>query len=174
MTEVQRYTLTAIVLHWAIALMVFVLIGVGWYMDDLPKGPDRGWYFALHKNIGISLFLLLLLRVIWRATHRPPPLPDLPAWNRNLARANHFLLYALLFIQPVSGYISSSFSGHKGRYFGMELPYWGWKDETLNDIFSTLHEISSKVLLALVAFHLLGAIMHRAYYRDSTMRRMLP
>ncbi|CAN5315609.1 cytochrome b [soil metagenome] len=168
------YTAGAIALHWAVALMVFALLGLGWYMDDLPEGVARSASIQLHKSIGISVFLLMLIRVLWRLSHRPPPLNRVPGWQIRLARSNHCLMYVLLFVQPLSGYLSSSFSGYPTQYAGIELPHWGWRDEALNDLFSTVHQINSKVLAALIVLHILGALTHLLVYRDSVVRRMLP
>ena len=67
-----RYSLIAIVLHWAMALLIFTMFGLGWYMVDLPDGPHKSWYFALHKSIGLTVAMLAVLRLTWRLTHRPP------------------------------------------------------------------------------------------------------
>ena len=95
-------------------------------MEGLPKGPDWSAYFSLHKSVGLTVFLLAALRLVWRATHPPPPLPaSMPRWQSLLARGNHEFLYALIFLQPVSGYLSSSFSGYRTSFFGFPLPSLG-------------------------------------------------
>lgn len=171
----ERYSLVAITLHWLIAALIFTLFGLGWYMGSLPEGPDRSWYIALHKSIGLTVFGLVLLRLAWRLLHPPPPLPStLSPWERNAARANHYLLYALMFVQPVSGYLSSSFSGYKTRYFGIPLPHWGWKDEALNNFFNTIHVVDSYLLFTLVTLHVLAALRHLLIRRDRVFQRMLP
>ncbi len=170
-----RYSLIAIVLHWAMALLIFTMFGLGWYMVDLPDGPHKSWYFALHKSIGLTVAMLAVLRLTWRLTHRPPPLPDaLPSWQRKLANANHLLLYILMFLQPVSGYISSSFSGYKTKYFGIPLPHWGWKHQVLNEMFTDIHVASSVALVCLIGFHIVGALSHIAMPHANVLRRMWP
>lgn len=169
-----RYTNTAIVLHWIIAVMVLVLLGLGWYMSDLPTGRERSTLIRLHKTIGISVFLLMLVRVSWRAKHRPPPLTSGPDWQIRFAHYNHLFLYAFLFIQPLSGYLSSSFSGYGTRYLGIDLPQWGWEDERLNTIFNTVHQYSGMVLAGLIFLHFLGAMTHLYIHKDSVMHRMVP
>ncbi len=64
-------------------------------------------------------------------------------WERSLASVTHALLYVLIFLQPLSGYLSSSFSGYTTSFFGLPLPHWGWKDPVLNDLFSELHEANA-------------------------------
>lgn len=170
-----RYSLIAIVLHWVMVLLIFTQFGLGWYMVDLPEGPDKSWYFALHKSIGLTVAMLALLRLIWRLTHRPPPLPDaLPLWQQKLAHANHSLLYVFMFLQPVSGYISSSFSGYETSYFGIPLPHWGWKDQVLNELFTDVHVASSVVLVCLILLHIIGALSHVSLPQANVLRRMWP
>jgi len=171
----DRYSSVAIILHWLIAFLVLLLLGLGWYMTDLPKGPDRGWYFALHKSIGLTVLILMILRVAWRLFHTPPALPEsLPLWRRQLAQGSHRLFYVLLFLQPLSGYVSSSFSGYKTKYFGFPLPHWGWKQPVLNDILTNLHVATSVVLVSLIVLHLAGALQHLFNREDKLFRRMLP
>ncbi len=175
MTQVPvRYTGAAVCLHWIMVLGIATMFGLGWYMTDLPKGPDRSWFFALHKSIGLTVAGLAVIRLVWRISHRPPVLPlVLPAWQAVAAGITHYGLYVFMFLQPVSGYISSSFSGYETAYFGIPLPAWGWKDKALNHLFNDIHESSSIALLSLIGLHAAGALWH-AFRRDGVVRRMLP
>ena len=106
------YTRTAVALHWLIALVIFAQVPFGWYLEEIPRGtPARGWYVNLHKSIGLTLGLAIVLRVWWRWRHRPPALPErLPAWERIGANATHLALYACMLIMPLTGYVASNFS----------------------------------------------------------------
>ena len=171
----SRYTLTAIGLHWVIAFLVFALFTIGWSMVDLPRGPDRSFNFALHKSLGLTVFGLAVMRVVWRYFHRPPPyLESMAKWRITVARSAHLLFYVVLFLQPVSGYLSSSFSGYKTRVFGLALPHWGWRDPPLNELFTEIHVISSVLFVILVGLHLLGALSHVFDSADGVFRRILP
>ena len=170
-----RYTNVAILIHWATVLLVGTLFVLGWYMVDLPKGPGRSYYFALHKSLGLSVFALLCVRVAWRLRHRPPPFPQgLARWEARLARAVHHGFYLLLVLQPASGYLSSSFSGYNTQWFGLPLPAWGWHDAPLNEFFTELHEICSVALLLLIAMHVLGVVRHVLGGEWVYLRRMRP
>jgi cytochrome b561 len=175
-TKPEKYTHGAMLLHWLIVLLIFTLFGLGWYMTDLPKGSEeRAWFFALHKSVGLTTALTVILRVLWRLTHVPPPLPEtIEHWKRRMAEATHHLLYLFMFLQPVSGYISSSFSGHTTAFWGIPLPDWGWKDPPLNVLFTNIHGASSVALLSLIVLHILGALHHGLNRADSVLRRMLP
>jgi len=175
-TNQERYSSTAIILHWLMAILLLTLFGLGWYMVDLPKGSDeRSWFFALHKSIGLTMALLALIRVIWRFTHAPPDLPEsVSQFKQRLAGLTHGLLYMAMIIQPLSGYISSSFSGYKTKIWGVALPHWGWKAPALNELFTDIHVASSVVLLCLVILHLSGVAIHIYEGDKHLIRRMLP
>ena len=172
----EKYSNLAIFLHWFMALLIFTMFGLGWYMVDLPKGsPERTWFFALHKSIGLTLALSVLIRLGWRMIEKPPVLPDfIPVWKSRLATMTHHLLYFLMFLQPVSGYISSSFSGYKTKFWGFPLPHWGWKDVLLNELFTDIHVGSSIALLFFICLHLAGAIAHMIESQSSIIKRMYP
>lgn len=172
--EIQRYNNTAIIIHWLMAILIFAMIGLGLYMVGLEKGSDeRSWFFALHKSIGLTLALLAIFRLVWKLRSTSPALPDYIApIQRKMATATHHLLYLMLFIQPVSGYISSSFSGYKTKFWGLPLPHWGWKDPQLNELFSEIHEISAFCLISLLVLHIAGVIYHLHKKETDLIRRM--
>jgi cytochrome b561 len=172
--QIQRYNTTAIVIHWVMALLILAMIGLGFYMVGLEKGSDeRSYFFALHKSIGLTLALLAIIRLIWKLCTSSPALPDYVApIQRKMATATHHLLYLVLFLQPVSGYISSSFSGYKTKFWGVPLPHWGWKNPELNKLFTEIHEISAFCLIALLLLHIAGVIYHVHRKETDLIKRM--
>ena len=169
-----RYTRIAMLLHWVMALLIFFLFGLGWYMTELPETPVRAVPFSIHKSTGLLVFTLLWVRLFWRLMNPPPPLPPtVEQWKRILSTWVHRTFYLLLILQPVSGYLSSMFSGHKTNFFNMPLPQWGWKSEPLNFLFTDIHSGISDVLLICIVIHLLGAVSHMVQ-RDGLIYRMLP
>lgn len=167
-----RYSQPAIALHWLHAALVLGLLGLGWFMVDLPKGPERTVPFALHKSLGICALLLVLARALWRWRHAPPASVGAP-WQRRLAALTHRLLYALLFLAPLAGYLSASFTKYPMKFFGLTIPKLGWPDEALNGTFNLVHEGAVWTLALLVCVHLFGALYH-AWRRDGTWSRMSP
>lgn len=169
-----RYTRTAMLLHWVMALLIFFLFGLGWWMSDLPETSVRAVPFAIHKSVGLLVFTLLWVRLFWRLMNPPPPLQaGVEEWKRVLSRWVHRTIYLLLVLQPVSGYLSSSFTGHKTSFFGIPLPQWGWKNEPLNFLFTDIHTGISEVLLVYIIIHVIGAVSHMVQ-RDGVIYRMLP
>ncbi len=172
--EIQRYNTTAIIIHWLMAIMIIAMIGLGLYMTGLEKGSDeRSWFFALHKSIGLTLALLAIMRLVWKICSESPTLPDyVVPLQRKMATATHHLLYLLMFIQPVSGYISSSFSGYKTKFWGIPLPHWGSKQPELNKLFTEIHEISAFCLIALLILHISGVVYHLRKKQPELFKRM--
>ena len=169
-----RYARTAIALHWLIAMLVVAQIAWGWWMLGIEKRPvgPRVDAFNLHKSIGLAVLLMMMMRVAWRATHAPPPLPAMPSWQAQLARATHLLLYVALLIQPLAGYLGSEFSGYPVRFFGMTLPSWAGRNLALKDALSTIHLAVGWAIVALAALHAAAALKHALIDRDGFLARM--
>jgi len=169
----QRYTATAVVLHWLIAALLIAEFAHGWWMQEIPKIPFgvRANAFNLHKSVGLLLLALALIRLGWRIAHRPPQLPPLPRWQEWAAKGNHALLYAMMFVLPLSGYLGSVFSGYPILWFGWTLPSWGHADPPIKDLMSVVHLASSWILLVSFGLHVAGTIKH-SRAGDRVMARM--
>lgn len=172
----MAYTRTAISLHWLIAALVFAGWGLGWYMHDLPASPSKLQYYSWHKWIGVTVFMLALVRALWRATHAPPPLPATTApWQVRAARVSHFLFYLLLLALPLSGWLMSSAKGFQTVYLGLvPLPDLLAKDKALGETLEEVHEVLGVALAWLVVLHVAAAAKHHFVDRDQVLRRMLP
>ena len=173
--QVESYNRTAIVLHWLIAALVFAQLALGWWMIDIPKSPPgvRAYWFNIHKSIGITLGILILARLAWRLSHRPPPLPaSVAPWQRTAARVSHWLLYACMLAMPISGYLGSSFTKYPIKYWGFTLPHWGWEDAALKTLMSQIHYGAAWLFMALIAIHLAAALKHALIARDGVFQRM--
>jgi len=173
----DRYTKVAIALHWILALGILLQIWLGFFLDNVPRGsPERTEWVNFHKSSGITLAALILVRLAWRLTHRPPPLPaSMPAWERIAARASHALLYVCMLGAPLAGYIASNFSKYGIKYFGLVmLPPWGIDDRRVYLAFNTMHQILALALAGLILLHIAAALKHLLVDRDGIMRRMWP
>ncbi len=175
MAHSPAYTRTAIILHWLLALGVLIQFSLGWWMRTLPdKTGVQAYWFNLHKSIGLTVFMLVVVLLVWRFMHPPPPLPEsMPSWQRRSARVCHYGLYLCLIIMPISGYMGSSFTRFPIRYFGTVLPnFWGWESAELKALYSFVHLTTVIVFMMLVAIHIGGAMLHLVIKRDQVFRRM--
>lgn len=171
-----RYTHTAITLHWLVALLIFAAFPLGVYMHDLPLSPHKLRLYSYHKWVGVTVFVLALIRLFWRATHRPPALPEnMPNWEKFAAHATHYALYGLIFAIPLSGWLMSSAKGFQTVWFGvLPLPDLVGKDKALGDLLNEVHEVLNFLLLGLVAGHTGAALKHHFIEHDDILARMLP
>lgn len=171
------YTGTAIALHWLVALLLLGQYAFGLALDDIPRGtPARGHYVNLHKSVGILIGLLILLRIGWRLTHRPPPLPaGMAPWQRRAAGFSHAALYACMLALPLSGYLASNFSRHGIKFFNtLRWAPWGPDDKALYAFFNGAHHIAALLLALLVGLHVLAVAKHSFVDRDRLLLRMWP
>lgn len=171
----QSWGVLSIALHWLVALCVFGLFGLGFWMTGLDyyhawykQGPD------LHKSIGIMLFLLLLFRLAWRLFNgHPDPLPTHTEWEKRLAHAVHLLLYLLLFAIMTSGYFISTADGRAIPVFDwFALPAYPLGIEQQEEIAGTIHWYLALTLMSLVGLHAVGALKHHFIDKDETLKRM--
>ena len=171
----QRYTLTAMALHWLMATMILALFALGLYMSDLPLSPRKLELFAWHKWVGMLVLALWLPRIAWRGLHRPPPSPVMPPWQERIAVMTHWSLYGLMLLVPVSGWLMSSALGFTVVMFGKwPLPNLLATNHDLGDVLKQVHHVLNFVFMGLVGLHLLGVVQHQFVLRDGLLRRMLP
>lgn len=195
MQSSNRYTKTAIVLHWLIAIAIVGMFALGWYMTDIPKdapkqmafdvfdwgiytwqlseeASPRTFYFNFHKSLGMTIFALIVFRIFWRLTHKPPAmLSSYKAYERKLATGAHHLLYLLMIAVPLTGVMTSLYSKFALIWFGLHVVD-GLDNKALRESFAQAHEIIGVVLLLVIIIHVVGAIKHQYIDKDDTMKRM--
>lgn len=173
----QRYTSTAIALHWLIAILIIGAFTLGLVMTDIPGlSPTKLRYYSWHKWAGVTILALAALRLLWRLTHTPPALPATgPAWQNFAAHGVHGLLYVLMFAIPLSGYFYTLAAGVPVVYFGLfQLPVLIAPDPELKALLKPLHYWLNMLMAGFVGLHVLGALKHAVIDRDGLLRRMLP
>jgi len=170
------FTGVAIGLHWLIAIAIIGTFALGLYMHELPLSPQKLKLYSWHKWAGVTIFLFVLLRLVWRLSHRPPQMPaGMPAWQRKTAEATHVLLYLLMLAVPLSGWLMSSAKGFQTVWFGvLPLPDLLDKNKELGDLLQEVHEVLNFTMAALVIAHLGAALKHHFIDRDDVLARMLP
>ena len=168
------YTPVAKSLHWLMALLILGLLALGTYMSELPLSPQKLELYAWHKWTGVTVFLLVWLRLAWRVAHRPPGLPaSLSPRMRLVAHAGHAALYVLMVLIPLSGWLMSSAKGFQTVWFGvLPIPDLIGKDRLLGEILQQVHEALSSLLMLTLAGHVAAALWHHFVLKDDTLRRM--
>jgi cytochrome b561 len=143
-------------------------------MHELPLSPTKLQLYSYHKWIGITVLLLAGVRVVWRLTHRPPPLPDsVVRWQRQASAVVHGLLYVLILAIPLSGWLMSSAKGFPVVWFGvLPLPDLVGKSRELGELLEEVHEWLNYTLLALVILHVAAALKHHFIERQPFLQRM--
>lgn len=168
-----HYTRTAVTLHWLIAACVLAALFMGWTMTDMAISPARLKTYNYHKWVGVTVLTLAVMRLAWRLTHRPPPLLPMPRWQKLAAHGGHALLYALIVVVPLTGWIYSNATGFRVVYLGkIPLPNLVGRDKALADSWHEVHEVLAISLAVLVGLHVLAALQHHFVHKDNTLRRM--
>lgn len=167
---VLKYNRVQVILHWLIAVIILGMIGLGLYMVELPKQSElppgeesvRAFYFLLHKSLGITAATLILIRILWRLSHKAPALPDtVSKWQQKAAGIVHGLLYIVMIAMPFTGYLQSMYSSYDTKFWGIVLPRLTEADKAMKETFSEVHEVLAFAFILLIAIHLAAAIKHR-------------
>ena len=172
----ESYGIIAQAFHWLVAALVLAQLGLGVYAAGLPVGLARLQWLSRHKSLGLAILAVVLLRLAWRAAHRPPPLPgSMPEWQRRAAPVTHWLLYLLLVLAPLAGWLYASAAGLSINWFGLfQVPDLVAKNRELADLFKSLHIGLVALLALLIAGHVGAALRHAFWLRDGVAHRMLP
>lgn len=171
-----RYTPTARALHWLMAALILGCFAVGIIMTDWPFSPRKLQVYAWHKWAGVTVFVLLWVRLAWRLRHRPPAPPTtMNALQVRLANGVHHLLYVLMLAVPLTGWLMSSAKGFPTVWFGLlPLPDLIGKHEAAANALETAHTVLAWSIVVLAAGHASAALQHHFIHRDDVLTRMLP
>lgn len=169
------YTGTARFLHWLTAIAVLSMVPAGLAMLRIGPGGLQNFLFDYHRSVGVVLFAITAIRLLYRIVTPPVPLPDtIPALQRMAASATHTLLYTILLASPIIGWIGTSAYGAPIRVFSLfTLPPIVAKDKDMADLFLGAHEWLGWTMTALVCLHISAALYHQFVRRDGVLSRML-
>lgn len=172
--DARRYSRTAIVLHWLLALLLAGQMAFGWLLEEVPRNTAaRAFWVNQHKSAGLLIGLLVLLRLAWRLAHAPPPPLPMPRWQRRAASLVHWALYAAMLLMPLSGYLASNVSKYGVKLFNRWLlPPWGAEDKAVYAVFNQIHQATALLLALLIGVHLLAVFKHQLVDRDRLLSRM--
>lgn len=158
----MKYSCSTRIFHWLMALVITITFALAFYMTSLNKeNPDRLFFYSLHKSFGVLSLILLVARIVNRFLHKAPELPQTIApYLVKLAKITHILLYLLMCLVPLSGYLMSNAFGYPVKLFGMILPVLIETNFDLAKNFSELHEFFAFTLLGLIILHILAVLKH--------------
>ncbi|WP_339051973.1 cytochrome b [Candidatus Lariskella endosymbiont of Epinotia ramella] len=158
--------------HWLYAMVVICTLSIGFYMVDLPNEAKPQMY-ALHKSFGVLSFFLLVLRIIIRRFSYIPELPDsISQFERISAKIGVFILYILMLIMPMSGYVMSVAGGRDVYFFSFELPKLLPINSQLSAISYLVHVNVCYILAAAIVLHILFAIKHLIFDKVNLFARI--
>ena len=172
----KGYTRAAKALHWLIVALLIAQFIVAWTMPHIGRETRPDTLINLHFSIGVVTLFVAVVRLVWRLTHpEPPPEAGVPPWQNTSAHIVHWLLYSLLFVVPILGWLNASWRGFPLIMFGLEMPTllatrapgWAWTGD--------LHGLlANYAILTLVGLHVAAALYHWLIRRDGVLQRMLP
>jgi cytochrome b561 len=166
------YDTTSKIIHWLSAIIIIALLAAGFYMEDLAYSDTKMEIYGLHKSFGITLFILVVFRLIWRSKHPVDKLESTTKSDHIKAKAVHGLLYMSMILMPVSGVLMSWSGGYKVAFFSLTLPNLVSKNETLHQITASTHEWLGIILCVLILAHVGAALFHHFIKKDDTIKRM--
>lgn len=172
----QRWGPVSQALHWLVVFLILFQGGSGLRMIAMPNSIAKIELYALHKSLGLTVLALALIRLGWRlAAGAPRPIPGTPGWQHAAAACAHWLLYGLIFLVPLSGWLFNSVAGFPLQWFGLfNVPPLTSPDTTLRDLARNAHEWLFWLLVLTALLHAGAAIWHHLFQRDATLARMLP
>lgn len=170
------YPSTSKWLHWLVAASVLIMIPIGIAMGRVGQGPTQDTLYLLHKSFGILILTLMIARLINRiVVGAPAPEPGLARWQRAISSATHGLLYVLLILQAIGGWLANSAYGAATPFFGLfNVPNLVAKNEPLAEQLFAGHRFVGFVIAGLAAMHIGAALQHFFIHRDRVLQRMLP
>lgn len=182
--KTQKYDGGTILFHWLVAGLVLFMLWYGHYVNDLPRGSiERLEGFQMHFSIGITILVLMVLRLFWRFAHPAPPMvATMKPVEKILAKAVHYLFYVALIVMPLAGWATATTSSLDVPIRFFDLFQWPWfpglhgleSRETVHEVFEDMHKTTSWVILGLIALHVLAVLYHSLLRKDGTLKRMLP
>jgi cytochrome b561 len=173
----EKYSLSLRVLHWVLALLTIGLIIIGFYMGGIDNAnPNKMAVYSFHKSIGLSILLLVLLRITARFFSYTPELPSfIPKIHHVMAKVVQFLLYCMLIIMPISGLLLSNLAGYPVKFFDYDIPNIFIENKEYSSFFDKIHVIGAYVLITLISLHILGTISHivKDKYKYNVLKRII-
>jgi cytochrome b561 len=170
-----QYGSTAKLVHWLVVALLLVQYAIGWLMPDVHRGMTPGTAMTIHASLGMTILILIVLRFAWRLSHPVAPESSLTPLQRVGSESVHWLLYALVLVTSLTGWLFASFRGWSMSYFFLApMPMLATDNAAAGKFIDGWHQATEWALLAVVGIHVASALIHMFVYRDRIMQRMLP
>ena len=170
----KGFGIISILLHWIIAILIIALIIMGLYMVRMPINPLKLKLFRWHKEIGMLVLILAIMRISWRFFNVAPSLWALPILERIAARSVHWIFYFFMFFLPISGWFLSSASAIPVSFFGwFVFPDFISASESIRILLTSIHDWLGYILIAVLCLHISASLKHHFINKDDILRRML-
>jgi cytochrome b561 len=175
-TRTTTYSPALIALHWITALVFVGIFAAVELHEYYPKGdPTRDLLMLAHKSLGITILLLVIVRIFIRSRNPAPLIIPVPrAWQTALAHSTHAALYAAMIAMPLLGWLMSNAAGRPAPFFGFELPFLIGENKDLAGTLKEVHEFIGSALYYVIGLHAFAALAHHYAFKDNTLGRMLP
>lgn len=161
--------------HWIMAILIIGVVIAGFTMTRLEPSDLKWSIYGNHKAVGVILLCLIPLRILWRLISKIPKLPKtVPGWQRLAANANIFILYILMVVMPLSGFLMSTMGGRSIDMFGVFTIESFEKNQSVSSQAHDIHMTVAWVIAGLIILHTLGALYHHFIHKDNVLKRMLP
>lgn len=163
--------------HWSVSILIISMLTLGFIMTRMDRSAFKFQLYSIHKSLGLSLLILIVLRLIWRLFNKPPAYPNsIPNWEQNLARLGHWIIYMIILAIPLSGWLMSTASGYLANFWGWgkwAMP-WIETNKALAQTANYYHTRLAYVIIGLLILHILMALKHHCLAKNNILRRMLP
>lgn len=169
----DRFGFIAIFLHWLMALMIIGLLVLGLYMVRLPVSLEKLKFYGWHKEFGLLILALVIVRFSWRLMNITPNL-NLPLLEKMAARTVHWAFYGFMIAMPITGWMMTSAAGLPPSFFGLfVLPNLVSPNEELRQLLQEIHKCLAYGLIAAIVLHICAALKHHFIDKDDILKRML-
>lgn len=171
---IESYGRVARAFHWTLVALIAAQFGIGWLMPDVGRATPAEGLIAVHLSLGFAILAVVILRIIWRLMHSPPPMPSfVPIWQQRLANGVHGLLYVLVVLLPVTGWLNASRRTWTPYLFAvLPMPRLPYSTTEIGHAMGEWHSLLSWVLLGVIGVHFLAALYHVFFSTDEMVWRM--
>jgi cytochrome b561 len=170
---ISKYDPFARLLHWLIVLLLIAQYVVAWTMPGIHRGTKPVGLIVWHLELGVAIVAVMVVRLAWRFMRPEPEAADGSPLMQQVARLTHGLLYLLLVVQPLLGWVNASSRGWPLTLFGaVPLPALASEGSAIGHLCGDLHSLLAWCMLGLIGLHVAAALYHHFLLRDNLLKRM--